>query len=441
MQGDDPENYWHLELRGDGESPGAQILMSMPFSETLVTKGPFNPEDFGRNVAVVGKLDNFAAFPQKFLPSERYRAGDEIRVRGVKNRVAIFFRTKQVVKMGGTLIVIAPEGFKFQTACAVEELEASYYAIQEPEQTVPVEASSCVGRLNEATITLSLRLFERQAYGFALTVTNPVDFKYGEQLVEGWRLWTLTPAGQYVDGAHSAAIMHAPDERSWGMYGDDFRNQLNITLATNPGGSLRPYVFACNRSTAIPRCPVEPTLAGTSRINVLWQVVRDTTTTLRFCAPKGFGWLIDVTTFRYRTVETNISVFEPVTNELPRGLPTVDGHCLTWARGAYKRYLIDGTPSIYGFSAPLIVPTTSPNTAGNAVTDQRGLITLEVETITPLPPDAGITFEGPVRIRAPCQVEDVGGTLPPDATAECPAGYLILKAGRNGLPPAHIRIQ
>ena len=39
------------------------------------------------------------------------------------------------------------------------------------------------------------------------------------------------------------------------------------------------------------------------------------------------------------------------------------------------------------------------------------------------------------------QVEDVGGTLPPDATAECPAGYLILKAGRNGLPPAHIRIQ
>ena len=42
-----------------------------------------------------------------------------------------------------------------------------------------------------------------QAYGFALTVTNPVDFKYGEQLVEGWRLWTLTPAGQYVDGAHS----------------------------------------------------------------------------------------------------------------------------------------------------------------------------------------------------------------------------------------------
>ena len=39
------------------------------------------------------------------------------------------------------------------------------------------------------------------------------------------------------------------------------------------------------------------------------------------------------------------------------------------------------------------------------------------------------------------EVEDVGGTLPPDATAECPAGYLILKAGRNGLPPAHIRIQ
>ena len=64
-------------------------------------------------------------------------------MRGVKNRVAIFFRTKQVVKMGGTLIVIAPEGFKFQTACAVEELEASYYAIQEPEQTVPVLSECC----------------------------------------------------------------------------------------------------------------------------------------------------------------------------------------------------------------------------------------------------------------------------------------------------------
>ena len=62
------------------------------------------------------------------------------------------------------------------------------------------------------------------------------------------------------------AILHAPDEKSWGMSDKDWNQNMNITLAGNPGGSLRPYVFACNRSLGIPRCPLEPTLAGTSRI-------------------------------------------------------------------------------------------------------------------------------------------------------------------------------
>merc|ERR1719440_1689674 len=113
------------------------------------------------------------------------------------------------------------------------------------------------------------------------------------------------------------------------MYMMDFHHNLNLTLTTNPGGSLRPYAFACNRSTGIPRCPVEPTLAGTSQIGVLLRVEKDTTTTLRFCAPRGFGWLIDESTFRYRTLETNISVFEPVTAELPKGIPNIIDHCLT----------------------------------------------------------------------------------------------------------------
>ena len=83
MQGDDAQNVWRLELRGDGEYPGSAVEMSMPFSETLVTKGPFNPEDFGRNVAVVGKLDNFAVWPTTFLRSQEITQGDVSIIRRV----------------------------------------------------------------------------------------------------------------------------------------------------------------------------------------------------------------------------------------------------------------------------------------------------------------------------------------------------------------------
>jgi len=330
------DNHWQISLRSKGYH---QSFVDFP----AVVFGAME-ENFGDNVAVLGRMEEASMTPSNFAASlNQYHIAE--------SRMRIFFRTEQATGVESGVQLVAPEGFVFfPQPCVVGDLEESYYATHGGARTRRLPGIiSCDYHsvpFNHAKVGLTGSLLANTFYGFRIDVRAPIDYLPNQR--EQWRIFTVNRHGYRVDGTPDTltlSVMEStPDvcanvtSRSFGLYQYQL-NSPNVTRVSLQVSRMLPYFYA-----------PPPDRFALVTVRPLRVPVR-CNTTLRIVAPMGYKWALRWSGRRLLNV----------TAPLPGGRPMSSGNTLVWPEAV--EYLPQET---YGFEAPVHIPLLEPTHSANA---------------------------------------------------------------------------
>lgn len=400
------------------------------------------------NNAVLGIISDVSCQPQVLSAST---------AKAVYQDLHFFFRTEQEVGPGGLVRLVAPTGFNFGQPCNATDLPAPYYATQ----ANPVDATlrlpgilSCVSRgseLRTAELRLERILHGGRVFGFKIRVENPQG--YDPSQVTGWTLFTADASDYIVDGTPQTIPFTKMDSTSWGIYSS---STLEVAVRIS---DLRPFQMTERRAWVSVVVSNHP--AGDTGY-------------LRFRAPEAYVWNFDDAEFIYQTLEnTPVALRElvppGVTQDFPAGLPNPrDGsNTLIFRPSIFAEF------AVYGFAAPVEVPSMTPTASTNAfffemgynstdtsnrpaaafveaprvrslknakvdyattIIGKENLVQFRLETITDIPAGGGIEITVPegFQIDTNCELVQVRDPMaPPPPSLSCEA-FLDSSLGLNG---------
>lgn len=400
------------------------------------------------NNAVLGIITDASCQPQVLSAST---------AKAVFQDLHFFFRTEQEVSPGGLVRLVAPSGFSFGQPCNASDLPAPYYATQANpgDATQPLPGIvTCISRGNElriAEMRLERILLGGRVFGFKIRVENPQGFDPAQK--DGWNLFTTDASDYIVDGTPQTIPFTKMDDTSWGIYSS---SNLEVLVRIS---DLRPFLMTERRawvSVVISNHPAAETGF------------------IRFRAPEGYVWNFDNTEFVYQTVaNTPIALRElvppGVTADFPSGVPMPrDGsNTLIFQPSTFAEF------AVYGFAAPVEVPTMSPTASTNAfffelgfnatdtntrpaaafveaprvralknakvdyattIIGKENLVQFRLETVTDIPPGGGIEITVPegFQIDTNCELVQVRDPLAPAPPALTCEAFLDPNLGLNG---------
>eukprot|EP00913_Durusdinium_trenchii_P014464 g13568.t1 len=197
-----------------------------------------------------------------------------------------------------------------------------------------------------------------EVFGFKIRVENPQGFDPAQK--DGWNLFTTDASDYIVDGTPQTIPFTKMDDTSWGIYSS---SNLEVLVRIS---DLRPFLMTERRawvSVVISNHPAAETGF------------------IRFRAPEGYVWNFDNTEFVYQTVaNTPIALRElvppGVTADFPSGVPMPrDGsNTLIFQPSTFAEF------AVYGFAAPVEVPTMSPTASTNAFFFELGFNATDTNT-------------------------------------------------------------
>ncbi|KAF4713008.1 hypothetical protein FOZ63_020640, partial [Perkinsus olseni] len=307
--------------------------------------------------------------------------------------ISVWFHTEQSAGQDGYILVNAPRHFDFGKACLVQDLGEEFYVSGGDATAFPLPTVlNCEGlaeakdrpnlqgdsgatgtaiRYHQALINTRRLLKEDTLYGFRLRIVNPIIDSIVSGDDDAWRIWTLNDKRQYIDGTPgTVSLMPESLARSWRLY---------QYMLTTPDQPLRDGTFhvSARLSSAVPyRQRRELSMLEIH----LWQLPWSTTSTFRASLPAGWQWVIrsdeDFVACRNCT-RGDPSVYHQLNNvtaEWPtQTLPTNQSSVLSWG----SQRLFFNSSHIYGFRAPVMVPSFPPSGSTRKLLIQFGFDEVE----------------------------------------------------------------
>ncbi|CAE7635772.1 unnamed protein product [Symbiodinium microadriaticum] len=288
LRKDDPLNVW-------------SILLISPYGDTLGGPAPFiSLEDekslpgWAGNLAVLGRLEGESIQPT-------------ILAEGANNTLNVFLQMTQAMPMYSYLVIDAPPGYDFTTACAAVDMDPAYYQDWEAlpwgtEIIGPRATTSSIGQdvncttddwqrpagtppatapFTRAYLRIGRTLLLGKYYAFQINITNAMEWNISQH--SQWRLWLQSPAGYMVDGSTYPVQFNAaridtipvlPHDLGWAVYDSD----MKLPLTLNFGAARLLPTVAFEMSAFLTVYPLTPSSDG-QPLHV------------RVLAPVGYVWI------------------------------------------------------------------------------------------------------------------------------------------------------
>jgi len=337
------------------------------------------------NNVVLGRIQKSVIQPSNF------------HLRGVRDKaqaLRVFFQTEQEVPGGGEVRVRAPPGFNFGFPCDASDLEDSYYATSGNPETatlrLPVDRNvatfECATRTasepgrdmlyQEISVRLRDILLGGRYFGFKVHVDNPEDASV--YAADGWRIYTADSDGYLVDGTPQTVPFIDSDGNSWGVYSSNdtgFKVHLGVEpqIGLVVGGKavldMRPYAMSGEA--------VYVTL-------VMHNVPVGNSGLIRVVLPDTYTWDFSTHPLLFRKSADPKSPSGYASNA-PSGItdpfpPCVaaDSQATTCSFTAPDDQTIIfssayfSTVEVYGFAAPIRIPSSNPAKVSNAIFLEMG---------------------------------------------------------------------